>query len=215
LTQQQQQQQHYTEGEERHCDARKEEERQEVEQGDKKDFFSVLKQRHACRHFEPKPIPDEILDKLAYAAHKAPTGGNAPYRFVIIVKDPVQLKLLKLVAPGYFGDTSAALVICTDTRAAERGLGKLGLDQCSLYDAGAAAENVVLAAYALGLGGSFVKSYSEMALARILELPPGCRTELVVSLGYPAKNEPPPLKRKRGGSLTYLDRYGERWKTDK
>jgi nitroreductase len=175
------------------------------------DLFEVLKKRRACRHFEAKPIPDDVLDKLVYAAHRAPTGGNTPYRFVIVVKDPLKLKMLKLISPGYFGDSSATIVICTDLRIAEQGLGTLGRDQTSLYDAGAAAENIVLAAYALGLGASFIKSYSETALKRILGLPDGFRTELVVSLGYPAKGEPPPLKPRKGGKMTYRDRYGQRW----
>ena len=174
-------------------------------------LFETFKKRRACRHFEPRPIPDEILDKLAYAAHRAPTGGNTPYRFVIVVKDPIKLKMLKLIAPGYFGDSSAAIVVCTDLRVAEDGLGTLGVDQCSLYDAGAAAENVVLAAYSIGLGASFIKSYSETALKRILGLPEGYRTELVVSLGYPSKSEPRPLKQRKGGNITYRDTYGQQW----
>ena len=174
-------------------------------------LFETFKKRRACRHFEPRPIPDEILDKLAYAAHRAPTGGNTPYRFVIVVKDPIKLKMLKLISPGYFGDSSAAIVVCTDLRVAEDGLGTLGVDQCSLYDAGAAAENVVLAAYSIGLGASFIKSYSETALKRILGLPEGYRTELVVSLGYPSKSEPRPLKQRKGGNITYRDTYGQQW----
>jgi nitroreductase len=174
-------------------------------------LFQTLKKRRACRHFEPKPVPDDVLDKLVYAAHRAPTGGNTPYRFVVVVKDHSKLKMLKLIAPGYFGDSSAAIVVCTDLSVAEDGLGKLGVDQCSLYDAGAAAENVVLAAYSLGLGASFIKSYSEVALKRILGLPNQCRTELVVSLGYPSKTEPRALKHRKGGNITYRDNYGEMW----
>jgi nitroreductase len=176
------------------------------------DLFEVLKKRRACRHFEPKPIPNDVLDKLVYAAHRAPTGGNTPYRFVIVVKDPLKLKMLKLVSPGYFGDSSATIVVCTDLRVAEQGLGALGRDKTSLYDAGAAAENIVLTAYALGLGASFIKSYSETALKRILDLPDGFRTELVVSLGYPAKDEPTPLRARKGGKITYRDSYGQEWK---
>jgi len=174
-------------------------------------LFEILKKRRACRHFEPRPVPDDVLQKLAYAAHRAPTGGNTPYRFIVVVKDPAKLKMLKLIAPGYFGDSSAAVVVCTNLDIAEHDLGSLGRDQCSLYDAGAAAENIVLAAYALGLGASFIKSYSETALKRILGLPEGYRTELVVSVGYPAENEPPPLKPRKGGNITYRDSFGEQW----
>ncbi|MCL5067810.1 MAG: nitroreductase family protein, partial [Thaumarchaeota archaeon] len=106
------------------------------------------------------------------------------------------------------GETPVAIVVCTDLRAAYKGLGELGAAQCSLYDAGAAAENIVLAAYSMGLGASFIKSYSESALASILELPEECRTELVVSVGYPARDEPRPLKKRKGSKITYLDKYG-------
>jgi nitroreductase len=174
-------------------------------------LFKVLRKRHACRNFEPRELPVSILQKLAYAAHRAPTGGNTPYRFVIVVKDPQQLKMIKLVSPGYFGDTRAAIFVCTDTRAAYKGRGDSVELDCAGYDAGAAAENVVLAAYSMGLGASFIKSYSEAAVARILELPEGCRTELLISVGYPAKDEPKALKKRKGSTNTFLDRYGKLW----
>jgi nitroreductase len=171
------------------------------------DLFTVLKKRRACRSFAAKEIPNEILEKLVYAAHRAPTGGNIPYRFIVVVKDAVQLKMLKAAAPGYFGQSTAAIVVCTDLRV-DNGITKVDSEQCSLYDAGAAAENIVLAAYALGLGASFIKSYSETALRTILRLPKGCRTELIISLGYPAPDEPAPIKKRREGMITYYDTYG-------
>jgi len=178
------------------------------------DLFGVLKKRHSCRHFEAKPVPGNVLDRLVYAAHRAPTGGNSPHRFVVVVKDPVRLRMLKLASPGYFGDSPAAIIVCTDLRVAEHGLGRLSAKDCAMYDAGAAAENIVLAAYALGLGASFIKSYSEAAVKRILGLPDECRTELIISVGYPAKDEPAPIKKRKGGKLTYRDRYGELWKVE-
>ncbi len=171
------------------------------------DLFDVLKRRRACRDFVPREIPNEVLRKIVYAGHRAPTGGNIPYRFLIVVKDSVQLRMLKAAAPGYFGESTAAIVICTDLRV-DGGATKSDADQCCLYDAGAAAENIVLAAYAQGLGASFIKSYSETAVSRILELPEGCRTELIVSLGYPAPNEPPPIKKRKEGKITYYNTYG-------
>lgn len=171
------------------------------------DLFEVLKKRRACRSFDPKPIPEEILRKVVYAAHRAPTGGNIPYRFIVVVRDAAQLKMLKAAAPGYFGGSTAAIVVCTDMRV-DDGITRIDAEQCSLYDAGAAAENIVLAAYALGLGASFIKSYSETAVRTILGLPEGCRTELIVSLGFPSEDEPPPIKKRPEGQITYYDKYG-------
>jgi nitroreductase len=129
-----------------------------------------------------------------------------PYRFVILVKDPKQLKLLKMVSPGFFGDASAALVVCTNLKVVQSN--GIIADEAAHLDAGAAAENAVLAAYALGLGASFIKSYSEAAVKRVLEIPEGFRTELIVSLGYPAKDEPRPIKKQKQGVITYVNRYG-------
>ena len=171
------------------------------------DLFDLLKKRRACRVFLPKPIPADVLEKIVYAGHRAPTGGNIPYRFLVLVQDPDQLRMLKTVAPGYFGDSTAAIVVCTDLRV-DGGVSIVDADQCTLYDAGAAAENIVLAAYALGLGASFIKSYPEAAVKTVLGLPDGCRTELIISLGYPAPNEPPPVKKTPQGRLTYYNKYG-------
>lgn len=171
------------------------------------DLFEVMRKRRACRSFVPKPIPDEVLAKIVYAAHRAPTGGNIPYRFVIVVKDPMQLRMLKAASPGFFGQSPAAIVVCTDLRG-ETGSTRVDAEQCTQYDAGAAAENVVLAAYALGLGASFIKSYSETAIRKILALPEGCRSELIVSLGYPSPDEPPPIRKRPEGKITYYDTYG-------
>ena len=153
-------------------------------------------------------VPDELVGKLIYAAHRASTGGGAPYRFIIVVKDPVQLKMLKMLSPGLFGNPPLVFVICTKTRIDGELLPKMDLDECCHIDAGAAAENIVLTAYAMGLGACFVKSYSESGIARLLELPPDSRTELMVSVGYPAKVEQRPLKKEKIDKVTYSDRFG-------
>ena len=173
-------------------------------------LFELLRKRHACRTFDPKPIPEDVLNRLVYAAHRAPTAGNAPYRFVIVVQDPGVLRMVRLVAPGFFGDCTAAVLVCTDLEVARKS-GRQVLDEITRYDAGAAAENVILAAYSSGLAGSFIKSYSEAAVSRILGLPDHCRTELLVSVGYPSKSEERPLKQRRGARRTYLDGYGRDW----
>lgn len=176
------------------------------------EVFEALKKRRACRLFKPDPVPDDVLRQLVYAAQRAPTGGNTPYRHLIVVKNPLTVKMLRQVAPGYFGNPPVAIVIYTDLKVAERGLGRLGRDVCALIDAGAAAENVVLAATSLGLGACFVKSYSEIAVKEILEVPEHCRTEIIVSLGYPAENQPPPVHHRPGARTVYLDRYGREWR---
>jgi len=174
------------------------------------ELFESLKRRRAVRDFTSTAIPDDILTKLVYAARRAPTGANAPYRRILVVKDQRTISLVKQVSPGIRGSPKALIVIFTDLDVAKKQFGKLG-DICSPMDAGAAAENVALAAVGLGLGSCFTKSYSEVGVKEILEIPTNCRTEIMVQLGYPKNEQPRPAKRKSGADTIYLDRYGREW----
>ena len=174
------------------------------------EVFEALKKRRAVRHFKPDTIPEEVLRKLVYAARRAPTGGNVPYRRTMVVNDQKTIALLKHVCPGILSDPAALIVIYTDLMVAEK-LGRLGREVTSLIDAGAAAENVALAAIALGLGTCFTKSYSETGVREILSIPDEYRTEVIMQLGYPREDIPPALRAKPGEEVVYLNRFGERW----
>jgi len=173
------------------------------------DVFDALKARRAIRYFEKTPVEEAVLRRLADAAHRAPTGGNVPYRRVIVVNDERTIKVLRQVSPGILGEPAAVMVIYTDLTVAKRN-GRLS-EICATIDGGAAAENVALAAAALGLGCCFTKSYSEAAVKEVLGIPDEFRTEVMLQLGYPRAGQPPPVHRKAEGMVTELDRFGNRW----
>ncbi len=101
------------------------------------EFFEALKKRRAVRDFTTEPIPDDLLKKLARAARRAPTGGNTPYRRVLVVKDRKTIRMVRQVSPGILGTPTALLVVFTDLEVAKE-LGRLG-SICATIDAGAAA----------------------------------------------------------------------------
>ncbi|MEM2451320.1 MAG: nitroreductase family protein [Nitrososphaerota archaeon] len=175
------------------------------------DVLDAIRKRVAVRYFEEKPVPEDVLKTLAWAAHKAPTGGNTPYRRVMVVNDEEIVEMVKKVSPGFLSNAKALILIYTDLDIAYKGLGRLGRDICSMIDAGAAAENVALAALKYGLGTCFTKSYSEAGVKEVLEIPENYRTEVMVQIGYPKKDMPPPLKAKPNARITYLNRHGNLW----
>ena len=173
------------------------------------ELFEALKRRRAVREFTSEPVPDEVLKKLAYAARRAPTGGNTPYRRILVVKDDKTIRLIKQVSPGILGEPTALLVIFTNTEVTKE-LGRLG-SICATIDAGAAAENVALAALDMGLGACFTKSYSEVGVRGILNIPDGYRTEVMLQLGFPRADQPRPMKPREGADTTYVNRFGRSW----
>ena len=106
-----------------------------------------------------------------------------------------------------------AILICSDKEKEHRIGGALGRDYLSVADCSMAVENMLLAAYALGLGTCIVKSFSRIAVKEILEIPEGIEPELLVIAGHPA-HAPTPPARIPLEEIAFLNKYGQRFVTN-
>jgi nitroreductase len=164
------------------------------------------------RFFSPEPVEDELLARLVWAADRAPHGGGQLYRLVVVVTDRALVRTIEQVSPGLgiFSQTAPAMiVICSVPADAEAAGGAYARDVATHLDAGAAAENVALAAAALGLGTCFVTGFNEVAIREILELPAGVRPEILLPIGRPAAVPSPTMKAPT--SPVFRDRYAAVW----
>lgn len=176
------------------------------------DVFEAIKGRRSVRKFKLKGVERELTEKLLTAACWAPSGGNIqPWKF-IVVEDRTILDMVRKISPGYFGETPLAILVCSDKVRAHKVGGLMGRDYLSVVDCAMATENLVLAAYALGLGACIVKSFSNVAIKEILEIPQGIEPELLVVVGYPDATPAPP-RRIPLKENTYLNRFGQSFQT--
>lgn len=171
--------------------------------------IEVIKTRRSIRNFLNKPLADEDMIKILDAARLAPSGGNLQRWEFIYVKNPRVLKMIKNCSPGFYGDATAAIVIGMEERKAAFGHTSYN-DIVGVLDVGFAAENILLAAHALGLGGCAIASFNEGGIRMVLNAPEDWRPLLVISLGHPDKVPPTPPKKKLS-ELVYLDEYGNKW----
>src|SRR5258708_5623557 len=109
------------------------------------ELVQVLARRRTCRDFNVDPLPDDAVDRLLYAAQRAPLASNVPYREVIVVDDRRVIRAIKLIHPALLGSPPLLLVIATNVEMAKRRVGRIGMSS-SLIDSGAAGENVLLTA---------------------------------------------------------------------
>jgi nitroreductase len=107
---------------------------------------------------------------------------------------------------------AAAIIICNDVfKAVEYGFAP---SSRGLYvDVGTAGQTILLAAHALRLGSGPVTSFSKAAVSAALNLPRSLRPEMIICLGHPDRNEPPPMGRRRRGSWQDVTHWG-RFETD-
>jgi nitroreductase len=170
------------------------------------DVFEAIKGRRSIRQFADKPLGKETLEKLLDAARWAPSASNQQRWRFVVVTSPTVKELIKKFSPGIFAIPSAYIVICVE-KAPDAGT---GADVTYLADCAISAQNIVLAAYEMGIGSCFVLAFSKTALTEVLNLPENVEPLLVVTLGYPAETpEPPP--RLALNQIAFLDEYGKEW----
>jgi nitroreductase len=172
------------------------------------DLFEAIKTRRSVRKYTDKAVEDQKLQAVLEAVRMAPSWANYQCWRMIVVKDRAareQMSELSYVesffAPkGYKANPSkkalieapVVIVLCADPAQS----GVLWGQNYYLTDAGIAAQNLMLAARAQGLGTVFVGVYDEESLKKMLNVPASIRIVGLIPVGYPAeeKKEGPPRK---------------------
>jgi nitroreductase len=177
------------------------------------ELFEALKARRTERAFLPDEVADDAVERLLWAAGRAPQAGNMPVRRFVIVSDAAILRSLAQVTPSFLArEAPLIIVICTDLEAALALGGKQNREILSLIDSGAAAENIALAALELGLGTYFFRSSNEAALRVVLRLPPLVRPDILVAIGKPRRTD---ARRARAlPPVVFRDRFDEPWEAN-
>jgi len=155
----------------------------------------AIKGRRSIRRFEDKEIPEELLVQLVEAGIWAPSGGNAQTWIYIIVKDRRGIEKIKAISPGILGMPAALIAVCQDKERAYNRGGELGRDTISVMDAAITSQNIMLQAFAEGLGSCPVLSFHKKGVQKLLNLPDHIVPELIVILGYPAETPKPPERK--------------------
>ncbi len=171
------------------------------------DIWTAIKNRRSIRNFTADPLEEkELRNLILRAGIWAPSGGNAQnWRFIVITDQKV-LNKLKLVSPGLLGSPQTIIIICQDlVNALEKG-GELGVKTLSLMDTAMAAQNIMLAAYAVGLGTCPIASFHPEAVQRIMGLPVHIYPQLLISVGFSRENPPTP---RRDPNIIWFNSYEE------
>jgi len=158
------------------------------------DLLKAIVERRSVRSFQADPVSEDRLRRLVEVGIWAPSGGNAQTWRFIIVTDGVSIRRLKMLSPGLLGNPPAIIVICQDIAEAERKGAKLGKEVLSLMDSAMAAQNIILAAYAEGLGTCIVRSFHPGGVQKLLKLPQYIEPQILISVGVPASVPKPPKR---------------------
>jgi nitroreductase len=154
-------------------------------------FLSVASKREV-RDYIGRPIPPDAEQRILEAGRIAGSSQNRqPWRFVVIDSPSLRERLAEGVyRPGNV--RSAALVVII----AMRGRGPTG------FDAGRAAQNMMLAAWNDRIGSCPNGMPDPDAVAALLDLEDGERPVTVLTFGYPVRTRDP----ERRSAIEWLER---------
>jgi len=147
--------------------------------------IDTILQRHSCREFTPGEVPEEHVKVLMECLRWAPSAGNLQPWFFYIVENQETKKELARAAFGqdFVAEAAVVFVVCAEPEASAIVYGERGRTLYSLQDTAAAAENLLLAATALGYGSCWVGAFNEEMARSALNIPRHRRPVAIVPLG--------------------------------
>lgn len=156
--------------------------------------LEMIAARTSVRDFEDKEVPPELVEKLLHAAMAAPSARNVqPWHFMIVTRKSVLEDLAdSLPNAPMLARAPMAILVAADMFEAEAGTP--GLDFW-IQDCSAAAQNLLLAAGELGLGGVWLGVHPARErieqVKKLLKLPDNVSPLCLVAVGFPAKKGQP------------------------
>jgi len=159
---------------------------------DKNNFFKVVKERRSVRHFTDERVSEKLVDQILESGLWAAHSCNLQSIKYLVVREET--------TPGLFRGSDVPggpvhLVVLQDERVYKAN--PLNPVRNRLIDAGAAAQNIVLATHALGLGGVWL-TFNDTMLERInkfFNLPEHIKLVTYVDIGYPNQTPYPPQRK--------------------
>jgi F420 biosynthesis protein FbiB-like protein len=185
------------------------------------DAYEAILTRRSLRQLDPRPVPQELIEKLLRVAIRAPAPHHTkPWRFVVLETEDARRRLAESMGAAWRRDLDhdgvapekiAALLEKSRRRIEEapalllaclvgdglrawpderRRRAEWGMAQQSM---GAALENVMVAAHALGLASYWISAplFCPDAVREALDLPGGYEAQALVVVGYPAAGHSP------------------------
>ncbi len=161
------------------------------------DIYRFILGLRAIRDYQDRPLSESDLDAILEAARWTGSSKNRQdWSFIVVTGD----RLDGLAEHGDFTDpvrSSAATIVVVKEEGG------------NLFDIGRAAQNIMLAAKAVGVASCPITLHRHAEARRFLGAPDTVETRYAVALGYPGDNAAPRRfgGRKPAGAVVRHERY--------
>ena len=175
------------------------------------DVFECIRTRRSIRKFkELKPVPWDKVVTILEAGKFAPNAGNLHNFKFIAIRDPViRKKNAEAANQPWMEQATLHIIICSEPVKSKRFYGTRGERLYTVQDCAAAAENMLLTAHSLGLGGCWVGAFDEDKIRHYQNLPETVMVHSILAIGY-ADEKPESPPKYRIETCTFIENWGQR-----
>ncbi len=171
------------------------------------DVIKAIRTIRVIRDYRPQPLTEEEVRALADVARKTGSSKNTQRWDFITIRDPESLRRLSGVTiyAKHLPSAGAAIALIVPAPDPDHA-------RSVLWDLGRAAQSIILAAWAMGIGSCPITVQDLDLAADVLGLPPDRQCQYLIALGWPA--DPDDLTRPpRAGGRKRFDEvvHSERW----
>jgi nitroreductase len=169
--------------------------------------WQAINSIRVVRKFTSEPLAPEHLERILNAGRRAASSKNEQTWAFIVITDRALLR--ELAAVGRYADhlpgAAAAVALVGPEESGPH-------VRTTMWDLGRAAQNMVLAAWELGIGSVPATAHNHKVASRLFGLPEDRRCDFLLSFGYPADPSRLTAPNKSGGrkSLDEVVRHN-RW----
>ena len=155
------------------------------------DVFEAISKRYSCRSYQNKAIEPAKLEKILEAARLAPSAKNfQDWRFIVVTDSQTKAKLASAANDQTFlASASAIIVACSNSDYVMTCGQPIGAIDVSI-----ALEHIALEATDQGLATCWIGSFEPEKVKKILAIPTDIQIIGLMSLGYPADDQPTPRR---------------------
>ncbi len=151
-------------------------------------FFDLAKERYSVRKFADKKVEQEKIERILKAGHAAPTACNNQPQKIYLLQSDAALAKLKTVTRCHF-DAPLAMLVCYD-KSLSWNRKYDGKDSGDI-DAAIVTTHMMLQAYELGIGSTWVMHYDPVKAKEAFALPDNLESTAILVMGYPAEDAAP------------------------
>lgn len=152
------------------------------------EFKNLISERYSVRNFKQEHLPQEIIDEILEAGHKAPTGCNYQPQRILVINTDSSIEKLKSCTKCHFNAPTAMLICHNKDESWKRPYdGALS----SPVDAVIVTTHLMLAAQDNGVGSCWVMHFDPEAMRKAFNIPNNYEPTALLVMGYPSADAKP------------------------